>query len=127
MDFITHLPPSGNMSTIWVVVDRLTKYGHFIPLPSRMTAVTLAARFVHEVVRLHGIPKDIVSDRDPLFMSHFWKELFRLQGTSLSASSAYHPQSDGQTEVLNRSVEDYLRCFVVDNLKDWVSALPWAE
>ncbi|CAM8956675.1 unnamed protein product [Rhodiola kirilowii] len=80
MDFITHLPPTNNMSTIWVIVDRLTKYGHFIPLPPRMTAVTLAARFVHEIIRLHGIPKDIVSDRDPYLCPIFGRSCFDYKG-----------------------------------------------
>ncbi|CAM8905715.1 unnamed protein product [Rhodiola kirilowii] len=127
MDFITHLSSSTGKTVIWVVVDRLTKYGHFIALSTGLTAVTLAEKFVQEIVRLHGFPKDIVSDRDPLFMSQFWQEVFCLQGTTLSTSSAHHPQTDGQTEVLNRCVEDYLRCYVADNAKDWVRFLPWAE
>ncbi|CAM8968817.1 unnamed protein product [Rhodiola kirilowii] len=129
MDFITNLPSSAGKTIIWVIVDRLTKYSHFVPLTSGFTAITLASAFVQEIARLHGFPKDIISDRDPLFMSQFWQELFRLQGTTLSTSSAYHPQTDGQTEteVLNRCLEDYLRCFVSDNAKDWTRFLPWAE
>lgn len=127
MDFITHLPSSGGKTVIWVVIDRLTKYGHFIALPTKFSAVELASLFVREIYRLHGQPCTIVSDRDKLFMSEFWQELFRLQGTSLATSSAYHPQTDGQTEVLNRCLEDYLRCFVSESGTDWLNHLPWAE
>ncbi|KAL0431502.1 UNVERIFIED_CONTAM: Transposon Ty3-G Gag-Pol polyprotein [Sesamum radiatum] len=126
MDFITHLPPSRARTVIWVVVDRLTKYAHFIGLTS-FSASSLAATFAVEIYRLHGMPKSIVSDRDPLFLSRFWRELFRLSGTKLAYSSAYHPQSDGQTEVLNRVLETYLRCFVSDEPRLWFQFLHLAE
>jgi hypothetical protein len=127
MDFITHLPSSHGKSTIWVVVDRLSKYAHFIPLPPHYTAVSLASLFISEIYRLHGMPKTIVSDRDRIFISRFWKELFKLNGTTLCFSSAYHPQTDGQTEVTNRILETFLRCFVCDSPKAWVTFLPLAE
>lgn len=115
MDFITHLPPSQGKTIIWVIVDRLIKYAHFLPLPTSYRTQNLASLFSAKIYRLHGVSKSIVSDKDPLFLSQFWKAFFNEQKTTLSYSSAYHPQSDGQTEVLNRCLEAYLRCFVSDD------------
>lgn len=91
MDFITHLPSASNKTVIWVVVDRLTKFAHFIALPTNFTAATLAPIFIAEIYHLHGAPKTIVSDRDKVFMSQFWKSLFNALGTTLAFSSSYHP------------------------------------
>lgn len=101
MDFITNLPPSANRTVIWVVVDRLSKFAHFVALPTSFSAQQLASVFVSEIYRLHMVPKTIVSDHDKLFISKFWKELFQRLRTTLAYSSSYHPQTDGQTEVLN--------------------------
>ncbi|KAL4587069.1 hypothetical protein LXL04_011719 [Taraxacum kok-saghyz] len=127
MDFITQLPPSGGKTAIWVIVDRLSKYAHFIALPPHYTAPSLAIIFLQHIYRLHGLPKTIVSDRDPIFLSHFWKDLFAKIGTKLLHSSAYHPQTDGQTEVVNRCLESYLRCFASDEPNRWSKYLYLAE
>ncbi|XP_019055874.1 PREDICTED: uncharacterized protein LOC109115855 [Nelumbo nucifera] len=92
MDFIETLPKSKGFDTIMVVVDRLSKYAHFIPLSHPFSGLTVAQAFLHNIVHLHGIPRSIVSDRDKVFMSFFWRELFTLQGSELHRSSAYHPQ-----------------------------------
>ncbi|CAL1391412.1 unnamed protein product [Linum trigynum] len=127
MDFVDGLPSSGGKSVILVVVDRLTKYAHFLALSHPYTARTVVDHFVTGIVRLHGPPRSIVSDRDRVFMSHFWQELHRQSGTTLLMSSSYHPQTDGQTEVVNRCVEQYLRCFTHQQPKRWLLSLPWAE
>jgi Reverse transcriptase (RNA-dependent DNA polymerase)/RNase H-like domain found in reverse transcriptase/Integrase zinc binding domain/Retroviral aspartyl protease len=127
MDFITHLPPSTGYTAILVVVDRLSKGVHLAPLPSHYTATRIAQIFWDTVGKLHGMPKSIVSDRDPIFQSAFWKELLKLQGTKLHFSSAYHPETDGQTERINRCIEQFLRAFVHEQPSRWSKLLSWAE
>ena len=105
MDFITGLPQSRGYTSIMVVVDRLSKYAHFAALPTRFDALRVAQLFVNTVVRHHGFPKTLVSDRDSVFLNETWEELMRLSGTKLNFSTAYHPQSNGQMEVHNRGLE----------------------
>lgn len=96
MDFIIGLPKSKGFTVIMVVVKRLSKFGHFIPLKTNFSSDTVAEAFIHNIIKLHGVPKTIVTDRDRVFISKFWKHLFHAMGTILSFSSAYHPQTDGQ-------------------------------
>jgi hypothetical protein len=126
MDFIEALPRVNGKFVILTVVDRFSKYCHFIPLAHPYSAESVAQVF-SEVVRLHGVPQSIVSDRDPVFTSIFWKELMRLTGTKLHMTSAFHPQSDGQTENANKVIVMYLRCLTGDRPRQWLCWLPWAE
>ncbi|WVZ49976.1 hypothetical protein U9M48_001282, partial [Paspalum notatum var. saurae] len=128
MDFVTGLPKTkrGN-DAIWVIVDRLTKTAHFIPVRTTHGGAKLAQLYIENVVRLHGIPSRIVSDRGTQFTSNFWKSLHEALGTNLDFSSAYHPQTDGQTERVNQVMEDMLRACVLTYGKDWESSLPYAE
>lgn len=103
-----------------VVVDILSKYDHFVPLAHLYTTEGVVEQFIKEIVRLHGVPKSIVCDRDAVFASKFWKEFFKLQGSRIRMSSAYHPQMDGQLESLNRSIETSLRCFAMEKPQQWV-------
>jgi len=114
MDFITGLPKSEGKSVIMVVVDRLTMYAHFCALSHPFKASAVATTFMEIIQKLHGNPKIIVSDRDPIFTGIFWKKLFSCLGTQLAHSSTYHPQSYGKTEIVNKCLEGYLHCFVFD-------------
>ena len=100
---------------------------YFVPCKSTITAQEYASLMVKNVVRLHGVPQAVISDRDPRFMGNFWRALFGLLGTKLCCSSAYHPQSDGQTERQHRSIEQILRCFVSSNQRDWPDHLSLCE
>jgi hypothetical protein len=128
MDFITRLPRTSKQhDSIMVVVDKLTKAAHFIPLKTTHRATDVADIFLKEVARLHGIPKTIVSDRDLKFTSNFWKGLYKGFRTNLNCSTAYHPESDGQTERVNRVIEDMLRIYVMDKPSRWEDYLHLVE
>jgi len=127
MDFIEGLPKSRGKDVILVVVDRLSKYAHFLALSHPFSAAMVAQLYFEHIFKLHGLPKTIVSDRDRIFLSKFWQELFSLLRVSLHLSSAYHPQNDGQTEVINRCLEGYLRCMTGEKPAEWMLWLPLAE
>ena len=127
MDFVEGFPRVSGKSVVLTVVDRFSKYAHFIALGHPYTAISVAQAFFDNIVRLHGFPCSIVSDRDPVFTSSFWSELFKLAGIKLRLSSAFHPQTDGQSEVTNRVLGVYLRCLAGDRPKQWLRWLPWAE
>lgn len=128
MDFIEGLPCSHGYEVIMIIVDHLSKYAHFLPLSHPYRVTSVAKLFLDNVFKLHGMPLSSVNDRDPVFTSAFWKELFRLQDTHLKHSSAYHPQTDRQSEVVNQCLETYLRCFIgtrpLDGVK-WQSLAEW--
>jgi hypothetical protein len=119
MDFIEGLPRANNKSVILIVVDRFSKAAHFINLGHPYSPTTVARTFFVDIVRLHGISMSIVSDRDAVFTSNFWRELFSLSSVQLNMSMAFHPQSDGQSEVVNKIICMYLRCLTSDKPRQW--------
>ena len=127
MDFVTGLPVSQGCDTILTVVDRFSKMVHFVPLPKLPSAAETADLLTLHVVRLHGIPADIVSDRGPQFISKVWQAFCRGIGATVSLSSGYHPQSNGQAERANQAVEAALRCATTSNPSSWAKFLPWVE
>ena len=127
MDFIEGLPKVAGKSVILTVVDRFSKYAHFIALSHPYTATTVARAFFDGIVRLHGFPLSIVSDRDPVFTGRVWRDLFQMAGVKLRMSTAFHPQTDGQSEVVNKVIAMYLRCVTGDRPRAWVDWLSWAE
>jgi transposase InsO family protein len=128
MDFIVGLPrtQSGNDS-IWVIMDRLTKVAHFIPIKTTYSRPQLAELYMSRIVYLHGVPKKIMSDRGTQFTSMFWERLHETLDTQLRFSSAYHPQTDGQTERVNQILEDMLRACALQYGRSWDKSLLYVE
>jgi transposase InsO family protein len=127
MDFVEGLPKSQGKDVILVVVDRFTKYAHFISLNHPYTAQDVVTVFLDNVFKLHGLPRVILTDRDPIFTSNMWQSLFKALEVKFHLSSAYHPQTDGQTERVNQCLENYLRCMCFNSPKRWHYWLSLAE
>jgi hypothetical protein len=127
MDFVEGFPHVNGKTVVLTVVDRFLKYAHFITLGHPYTATPVAWAFFNDIVRLHGIPSSIVSDQDPVFTSEFWMELFTMIGVKLHLFSAFHPQSDGQSEAVNKVISMYLHCLVGDRPRQWLQWQLWAE
>ena len=128
MDFVTHLPrTSQGQYAVWVIVDRLMKSAHFLAMQMTFTLERFCLLFIREIVRLHGVPVSIVSDRDPRFTTHFWKSFKKAMGTRLTMNTTFHPQTDGQSERTIQVLEDMLRACVLDHKGSWEEHLPLVE
>ena len=127
MDWIVDLPESNGYTQIWVIVDRFTKIAHLIPLPTKVSAKDIAKIFPKEIWKTHGLPTDIVSGRDTKITSHFWQVLMDLLGIKTKLSTAFHPETDRQTERVNQTIEQYLRHYCSRKQDDWDELLPMAE
>ena len=127
MDFVGPFPTSKGYDYLWVIICRLTSMVHLIPVNITVKASELASLYVKEVVRLHGLPDSIVSDRDSKFTSKFWSKTHQILGTKLLMSTVFHPQTDGATERTNRSVGQILQTSIQPNRTDWVKKLPLTE
>ena len=128
MDFVTGLPRTQRQhDAIWVIVDRLTKFAHFLPVNVEDSLEKLAQLYVDGIVRLHGVPVSIVSDRDPRFTSRFWPSLKTALGTCLHFSTTFHPQTDGQSERTIQTLEDMLRACVMEFKGSWDTHLALME
>ncbi|KAL6211868.1 hypothetical protein ACLB2K_017091 [Fragaria x ananassa] len=119
IDFVEGMTKSNGFNAITVIVDRLSKFTHFVVVAHPFSAANIIYTFLRNIFLLHRMPKHIVSDRDLVFVSKFWITFFKLNGTTLCHSSAYQPQSEGQSEVVNRTLEQYLRCFIMDKPDSW--------
>ena len=128
MDFVVGLSRIvGQHDSAWVIVDRFTKSAHFLPVKTTYTVEQYAELYVKEIVRLHGAPRSIVSDKDPTFTSKFWESLQRAMGTRLKLSTTFHPQTDGQFEWTIKILEDMMRACVLDFGGSWSKYLPLME
>jgi len=128
MDFIIGLPRTQRgYDSIWVIVDQLTKVAHFLPVNTTYLGARLAELYIERIVYMHGILKKIVSDRGTQFTSQFWQKVHSSLGTKLNFSSAYHPQTDGQTKRINQILEDMLRAYALQYGTSWDKSLPYAK
>jgi len=127
VDFVVELPSSSGHDAVMTVVDSVSKQVHFILMHMTVTAEGAARLFLHQVWKLYGLLKCIISDRGPQFVARFTKELYRLLGIKLVSSTAWHPQTDGQTERMNQELDQYLRLFVNERQDDWYDLLPMAK
>jgi hypothetical protein len=127
VDFIVELPDSHGFNTAMVVVDSVTKRGHFIPTHTTVTTLGSAQLYLQHVWKLHGLPRSMVSDHSLQFITEFMRELYRLLGIKVSASTGYHPQSDGQTEHVNQELKQYIQVFINEHQDNWDTLLPLAE
>jgi hypothetical protein len=127
MDFMVSLPPSRGFNAIMVVVDRFSKMAHFIPTKNEAMAQETGRLFFTHVFKHHGLPKDIVLDRDPKFTSKFWRALWKIMESKLEMNTSFRPQTDGQIEKLNLVIQQFLRNYVVADQQNWVDHLELAE
>ena len=127
VDFVVELPLSSGHNAVMTVVDSVSKRAYFIPMHTTVTVEGAARLFLHQVWKLHGLPKCIISDCGPQFIAHFTKELYRLLGIKLASSTAWHPQTDRQMEHVNQELDQYLWLFVNERQDDWYDLLPMAE
>lgn len=127
MDFLGPFPETDGFNYLWVVVCYLTGHAHLIPVNTMTTATELSFVYLKEIVRHHGLPKSIVSDRDSKFTSVWWKELHHLMGTKLLMSTSFHPQTDGAMECLNHSIGQIFQASICSNQCDWLIKVPMIE
>ena len=128
MDFVTHLARTSRKNdAVWVIVDRLTKLAHFLVVRMTFTLEEFCQVYIRQIGRLHGVLVSIVSDRDPRFTAQFWKSFQKAMGTQLSMSTAFHPQTDGQSERTIQILEDMLRACILDLKGSWEEHLPLVE
>jgi len=127
VDFVVELPFSSGHNAVMTVVDSVSKRAHFILMHTTVIAEGAARLFLHQVWKLHGLLKCVISDRGPQFVAHFIQELYHLLGIKLASSMAWHPQTDRQTEHVNQELDQYLQLFVNERQDDWYDLLPMAE
>jgi len=126
-DLITQLPESNSYNAICVIVNRLTKRAHFIPINNQFSSKDMAQLLYDKVYPLHGLPLQIILDRGVQYLAKLFQEWYKILGIESTMSTAYHSQTDGQTEYVNQALEQYLRCYVDYNLSNWLDLLPSAE